>query len=101
MKYTDKDLQNELNHWKHYVKIGIKDYFRCVWHDWLLKHINRFSECRVMVASYKGADRKKINWVVKDSAWKKGGIKYYIQNAKSIYERKLVCYEFCKKHGGC
>ena len=93
-------IQAEIAHWKHYIKIGVKDYFRTIWHDWLIKRINRFEECRVMAASYKGNDRKKVYWILKDTTWKKGGILYYIRNAKAIYERKRISYEFVQRNKG-
>lgn len=99
MKYTIQEMAAEMEvaHWKHYIRIGVKDYFRTIWHDWLIKRINRFEECRVMTASYKGDDRKKIYWIVRDSKWKKGGILYYIRNAKSIYERKRISMDYVKQ----
>ena len=102
MKYTIQEMaiQAEIAHWKHYIKIGVKDYFRTIWHDWLIKRINRFEECRVMAASYKGNDRKKVYWILKDTTWKKGGILYYIRNAKAIYERKRISYEFVQRNKG-
>lgn len=53
----EKAAQMEVAYWKHYIRIGIKDYFR-------------------------------------DFKCKKGGILYYVRNAKAIYERKRISYEF-------
>lgn len=70
-----------------YIWLGIKDYCKDCWHDWLLKHINRFPECQVYVASYKGDNTKEIHYVLWDRFWKEGSVWFYIKQRR-IAKRK-------------
>ena len=59
-----------------YVLLGIKDYCRDCWHDWLSNRLHKSQGERLYTYDYK---EDEICWVY---PWKEGSVWHYIQQRK-------------------
>ena len=85
-----------------YIFLGIKDYCKDCWHDWLLAHMNKCEYCTVYTDSYHGNNKNKIDHnKVKDFYRKEGSVWHYIQQrrVKKLLEEIKQLQKEVKKGG--
>lgn len=65
------------------VILGIKDYCKDCWHDWLLEHLFRFyKNCVIFFIPDKTGARQDLSF------WKEGSVWHYIRQRKIAKKRK-------------
>ena len=77
-----------------YIWLGIKDYCRDCWHDWLSKRLHKSQGERLYTYDHK---EDEICWVF---PWKEGNLWHYIQQrkaAKLLEEIKTLQKELKRK----
>lgn len=61
-----------------YIILGINDYIRDCWHDWLINRVNAYGGKVMDKATYSNNTRK---WI-EAFKWKEGNIFHYIKQRK-------------------
>lgn len=74
-----------------YVLLGVKDYIKDCWHDWLRRRVMAYG-CKVMDCIIENGSNK---WWTESYPWKEGNLWHYIYNRKIGAARKA----FAKKYG--
>lgn len=70
-----------------YIWLGIKDYCKDCWHDWLANRLKKFG-CKIY--DYQPAKNTNLvsGYMIPFVSWKEGNLWHYIQNRRIATRRK-------------